>query len=490
MKKLLFTILISLPAICVHSQIKNESFEIKHEKSADLPANWGMRLVEGYQVSLDSGTKHSGKSSLKLVGTDKIKSGGFQNVSQTVNYAPNAIKSVRISGFVKLDSVKGSVAFWCQIWSKDKMIGFQNIQSQQETLAGTKDWKQYSLNLTVPSETERLLFGVYLAGTGTAWLDDFKLGEIETSKIPPASEVVKYVDEFRNIVKVSSIFKDSLDWPSIDRDMKNLSMGLKTVDEAKAVTAYLLQKLKEAGDDHSVLMLKSAAQEYASRNTNPDQVESKLLQNNIGYISVPGFRSLNKKTMDSFANNIQQRIKRLDVAHDIKGWIVDLRDNTGGNMYPMIAGLGPLLGSGNLGYFVSPNGNKKKLTPWSYSATPKKPTTMGIQLDSLYELEGKNAKIAVLIGPHTGSSGEMTAISFIGAPNTKLFGEPTAGYTSANSGFKLSNGDYLYLAVSYTADRNKKEYRSKIQPDVFLKAKKGEDTAIESALQWINETSN
>ena len=37
------------------------------------------------------------------------------------------------------------------------------------------------------------------------------------------------------------------------------------------------------------------------------------------------------------------------------GWIVDLRTDGGGNMWPMMAGLGPILGEGIMGWIVYNN---------------------------------------------------------------------------------------------------------------------------------------
>ncbi|WP_316803682.1 S41 family peptidase [Pedobacter nototheniae] len=486
MKNLLLTFLFSCLFLSVFSQIKNDSFENRSESSAALPAAWGIKLIEGYSAGMDDTIYHTGKSSFKIIGKESIKPGAFQSISQLITYEPAGLRQVAVSGYLKTNEVMGSVAFWCQVWDKDnKIIGFQNIQSQQPLINGTGDWEKYQLNLTVPRNTKKLLFGVYLAGTGTVWMDDFKLNEVEVSKIPPSKEVVKFVNDFSTIIKQNSIYKDSLNWTSIDADVKDLSMGLKTVEETKPITAYILQKLRDAGDNHSFFQTKTNAQSYASGNVNPDKVKSKLLDGHIGYLSVPGFGSLDKKTMNDFANEIQEQIKKLDTENALEGWVVDLRTNTGGNMYPMIAGLGPLTGSGILGYFVSDNGEKKKMNPWSYSATKKNNSTMGIDLEHPYFLKNVNAKVAVLVGSSTGSSGEMTTVSFIGKANTKLFGEPTGGFTSANSGFKLSDGSYLYLAVGYVADRNKKEYRSKIIPDVIVKSTAKDDLVLKSATDWL-----
>src|SRR4051812_15802719 len=48
---------------------------------------------------------------------------------------------------------------------------------------------------------------------------------------------------------------------------------------------------------------------------------------------------------------IQQQIKELET-HAPCGWIVDIRGNRGGSMWPMLAGVGPILGEGLVGEFI------------------------------------------------------------------------------------------------------------------------------------------
>ena len=57
----------------------------------------------------------------------------------------------------------------------------------------------------------------------------------------------------------------------------------------------------------------------------------------------------------AFADAIQAAIRQADRA-ELAGWIVDLRGNTGGNMWPMLAGFGPVLGEGTAGFFIDPDG--------------------------------------------------------------------------------------------------------------------------------------
>ena len=101
--------------------------------------------------------------------------------------------------------------------------------------------------------------------------------------------------------------------------------------------------------------------------------------------------------------------------------------------------------------------------------------------------------IAVLIGPATASSGEMIAISFIGKSNSNLFGEPSQGLTIGNNSFKLSDGAVLVLTYTVDADRNRKKYGGKIQPDYSVNFSnesydEDNDPVIKEAIRWINNS--
>ncbi len=60
----------------------------------------------------------------------------------------------------------------------------------------------------------------------------------------------------------------------------------------------------------------------------------------IARILVPGFSG---QDADGFATKLQAIVGEL-ASKGPCGWIVDLRGNGGGNMWPMLAGVGPILG--------------------------------------------------------------------------------------------------------------------------------------------------
>src|SRR4051812_19494572 len=58
---------------------------------------------------------------------------------------------------------------------------------------------------------------------------------------------------------------------------------------------------------------------------------------------LPGFLAVDEPTATAFATRVQELIRAVDQP-PAWGWIVDLRQNGGGLMWPMLARIGPLLG--------------------------------------------------------------------------------------------------------------------------------------------------
>lgn len=290
-----------------------------------------------------------------------------------------------------------------------------------------------------------------------------------------------FIKEIRDIVKQNSLFRDKLNWNAIDENIKRLSVGMKTTNDVKPVIDYIISELRKVGDKHSFFMSVAATTNYSSPTKKLEEATSKLLPDDIGYINVPQFGSVNDSAVTIYAQNIQNLIKDLDTKNDIKGWIIDLRKNTGGNMFPMITGLGPLLDKGTLGYFVR---NKYK-HPWKLIEKGEKMWCNNAYVFDAYKLKERPERIALLISGGTASSGEFTAVSFIGQANTRLFGQPTGGYTTVNTSYRLSDGSSLMLSTGNAADRDKKDHIGAINPDVLVEQSTNKDADIEAASKWI-----
>lgn len=306
--------------------------------------------------------------------------------------------------------------------------------------------------------------------------------QTSTPDAKPSKQVVEYLAQFQLLIQKNALYADSLDWKQLSREVTEKARGLATTEDCKPVIDHILRTLRKAGDKHSFFIPKGKAASQTSSSYEGKQAESRYLENGIGYIRVPAFSSMNASAGLTFSQDIQRQIAALETQHKLTGWEVDLRHNTGGNMHPMITGLQPLLGEGIYGYFIFPRRTLMKAMP-QYVWSGKEKEQRAVKTAKTQQ------KVAVLIDSLTASSGEMVALSFKGRSNAKLFGQPSAGYTTTNQDFRLSDGSLLLLATGYMADKNRNKYVPNIAPDVVVEysAVDAPDKTIEAARKWLLE---
>ena len=147
-------------------------------------------------------------------------------------------------------------------------------------------------------------------------------------------------------------------------------------------------------------------------------------------------------------------------------------------MWPMLNGLAPILGSGPYGAFVTPGSGKRR---WIMDRG--RIVIEGTQDHpfAFPTLRARAAPIAVLIGPRTVSSGEMTAVAFRGRPNTRFFGQPTGAYTTANTTVDLEDGALMAITSAFIEDRNGVAFTGAVPPDETVPL----DDADEAAMTWL-----
>ena len=198
----------------------------------------------------------------------------------------------------------------------------------------------------------------------------------------------------------------------------------------------------------------------------------------IGYVKVPGFSGTATQATQ-FANTIQRSIREAD-RDGLVGWIVDVRGNGGGNMWPMIAGVGPVLGDGVAGHFIAPGDMAVR---WGYRPGASwSDEGSSQQVSSPYRLRRERPRVAVLTDGAVASSGEAVAIAFKRRPGTRSFGTPTCGLSTANQAFPMDDGATLLLTVAVMADRERTPYGYSVVPDEHF-VDPGE--AVQRALAWL-----
>lgn len=92
---------------------------------------------------------------------------------------------------------------------------------------------------------------------------------------------------------------------------------------------------------------------------------------------------------------------------------------------------------------------------------------------------------AVILGPSTGSAGEMVAIAMKNRSDVRSFGLPTAGVVTGNTPYKLKNGGLLALATSWTLDSRGRKYTEPLTPDETLVGISAASKARKRAADWV-----
>jgi C-terminal processing protease CtpA/Prc len=196
------------------------------------------------------------------------------------------------------------------------------------------------------------------------------------------------------------------------------------------------------------------------------------MDDGLAYVEIPALVGAG----GTFAADAVAAIGRQDTPARC-GWVVDLRRNVGGNMWPMLRAVRPLLGEGTPGYFVS--GDRR--VAWSYKSAVNGPV-----------LKRPNPPVAVLTSRLTASSGEALTIAFRGRPLTRSFGEATGGVPTANESISLVDGALLLLTVASEADRTGRSYDGPIEPDErvaidWARIGTDDDPVIRVAARWLRQ---
>jgi C-terminal processing protease CtpA/Prc len=292
-------------------------------------------------------------------------------------------------------------------------------------------------------------------------------------------DVRAYVDAAVDTLRRVSRHGNSVDWNRLRDSMYILARGARQVRDVYPVIDWFINRV----DNHSFLQ----SNRFGLRDAQLDQ--------RVAYVRVPFW---GPPTMEpTLADTLQNMIRRNDEAGACR-WIVDLRMNGGGNMWPMLAGIGPLLGDTLIGGTVSPRGRAS----WIYrdgAATfiheDGRAETFVRTTNPAVSVRTRLPAVAVLIDAGTGSSGEAVAIAFKGRPNTRFFGSPTAGASTSNQGYRLPDGRNMVLTVGTMVDRNGRTYGMPVPPDEFVRTPlqgpsmlRG-DPVIAAALQWLEAQS-
>lgn len=314
-----------------------------------------------------------------------------------------------------------------------------------------------------------------------------------TDTLPCMQKAQRLLSEAINFMKKNYYRNNEVDWPGFEARAKQQLMTAGNCEDAYASIEWCFRQLN---DRHSFVMSPAKAAKYSGDEDGPapepplselvGEIRGEWLQDSIAYITVPYINSEDSLVCERIADSLQSVIARLDARGGISRWIIDLRKNSGGNCWPMLTGIGPLLGDGVCGYFVS--GDSR--VPIGYqdgSAFQGRHVRCRVS-NKGYQTQRAQKSIVVLTGHRTVSAGEIVALAFKGKAQTLLIGQPTAGLTTGNATYPLSDRSMLVLSICQEADGSGHICDGSIVPDKIIAAagpSTAEDPAKEAAVSWL-----
>jgi carboxyl-terminal processing protease len=305
--------------------------------------------------------------------------------------------------------------------------------------------------------------------------------------------------------KETSLYSSSTDWKNLQNLIYQKAENAKTIQELKPAFETLLNGLRDhhgkiinAADYSPIAHFTDQKNQRFIDNRERDietwkvmndisiKFSYKILEGKIGYLKIVGIAP--NVDIEKESKAIRKAIIKLSKKR-IDQWVIDLRYNTGGNMNPMMAGIGSLVGDGIVGKLVNLKGDV--LDTWEI----KKGNFiyLGSEVVNLPNKPKfkKNPKIAVLTSRWTTSSGEIVATTLKGRPNTKFFGEATGGFTTNNNWETISNQLILSISSGIYCDRNGTIYEKNIPVDVEIPfeivADTEKDKCVIEAKKWLKD---
>lgn len=282
--------------------------------------------------------------------------------------------------------------------------------------------------------------------------------------VPPSAE--RYGKDALATIGKNGIYSGSDEWKSTYEEC------LKMIENAESYedTYPAIKKaLSVCGGKHSMLMTKSESQ--STSDSYDEVLPTVSLNDDIAVIKLPDFLGTAEagrkyaKVAEDFIHENRDKVK---------GVVLDLRGNTGGDMGPMATAVSSLLPDGELMYY--------HYRSYDVPVTLKDGviSNAGTGGKSLYPDEKLKVPVAILTDGMTASSGEALTLCFRGLENVKTFGAPTAGYTSVNMLYSLYDGAQMYLTVAFDKAHTGEIFKeTSIEPDVAT------DSPLEAALEWL-----
>ena len=226
--------------------------------------------------------------------------------------------------------------------------------------------------------------------------------------------------------------------------------------------------IKSLNEPHSYLKVKGLNTTFFSakkRCVNNSKIKLNFQKGKLAYLKVSSIGITTTEEKSQYVRNSINKIRFQDNENS-RYWIIDLRKNSGGNMWPMLQALSPFFdATQTLGEFHLSSGSITRFGFKDGIAHESSLQKINFQPDT-YHLKHQPIGIYVLIDSSVASSAEALAIGLSSLENVTLVGEKTCGLATVNTPFELSDGSILVLTTGEMANIHGQTFKNGITPSM------------------------
>lgn len=311
-------------------------------------------------------------------------------------------------------------------------------------------------------------------------------------RVPSERRIRGYVVDAVGAIRRNAVFSAEVDWDAVAREAGVVAEAARSYADTHS---FLTAVLKEAGGRHSHLTVAGRGQSPGSQTPPTRQIPPNpqipqippiptghLVEGvtvPLAHLRLPRLPDSRKAVTRYLADGTAAMRSLLEARPH--GWIMDLRANGGGNMWPMLAVAAPLLPEGVLGRFVRADGRSQD---WYLRDSAIGLGTKTMARSRITRPPNDRTPIAVLTSSHTASAGEAAALAFRAQPRARLIGRPTAGLTTGNQTVVLRDGTRLHISAAFYADPDGELLDGPVPIDQYLEDNSRE-AATAAAVAWL-----
>lgn len=303
---------------------------------------------------------------------------------------------------------------------------------------------------------------------------------------PTENEHRAYVEEALEFAQETFYNTDEVDWEPIREWAYSIVEDNPTVEGAHEAVRFALAALDTF---HTEFLPSGPSRDRGAGSREPPSGER--LKGGIGYLHLPGITL--PEQAPEYVDAVRQTMEQIDSDRPVCGWVLDLRDSTGGITRGDFLALGPLVGDDLLIRFGHADGVTQSVyyedgtLRYEDPRFPEGEAEISWRVpDGSYVSEQVDVPVAVLISSQTGSAGEAAAIAFVGRPHTRFFGQQTGGATTASEFHEMPDGAVLRVSSGLYQDRTGQEYEHGLQPDTEVRSfTESRDRVLDAARAWL-----